>query len=98
MDNHNQIYKTMNNTPRMLFWGIDEFLIMAVPFFIGLLIGSIAVMLCGFVLKGFYRRTKKRYPKGMIRHSLYRNLPDWIFKRIGVFKRLPPSHKRDFLT
>ncbi|MFI5343138.1 MAG: type IV conjugative transfer system protein TraL [Chlamydiales bacterium] len=88
----------MDNTPRMLFWGIDEFVIMVSPFFIGLLVGSVPVMLSGFFLKGFYRRTKKRYPKGAIRHSLYRNLPHWFFKQSGVFKRLPPSHKRDFLT
>ena len=94
----NFVFKTLDNMPRMIFWGVDEFVIMAAPFFIGLLFGSVFMMLSGLVLKKFYCRWKKRYPRGLIMHALYWNLPTRAFIRFGVFKRLPHSHVRDFLT
>ena len=98
MDNRNLIFKTMDNTPRMIFWGVDEFIIMTVPFFLGVLVGSLLIMLSGFVLKRFYSRWKKRYPRGLLKHAFYWNMPTKAFNKAGIFKRLPQSHKRDFLT
>lgn len=98
MDNKNIIFKTMDNTPRMLFWEIDEFIVMAAPFFLGMLVGSVILMLSGFVLRKFYNRWKKRYPRGLLRHTMYWNMPTATLNKAGIFKRLPASHKRDFLT
>jgi type IV conjugative transfer system protein TraL len=98
MDNKNIIYKTMDNTPRMLFWEIDDFIVMAAPFFLGVIAGSILVMLSGFVLKKFYTRWKKTYSKGLLRHTIYWHMPTKAVNKLGIFKRLPQSHKRDYLT
>lgn len=98
MDNQSTIFKTMDNTPRILFWEIDDFLVMSAPFFMGILAGSICLMLSGIVLKKFYARWKKRYPRGLLRHTIYWHMPTKAVNKLGIFKRLPQSHKRDFLT
>lgn len=88
----------MDNTPRMLFWGVDEFMVMAIPFFLGIIFGSVVIMLSGFVVRNFFCRWKRRYPKGVIVHVFYWKLPTQAFMRFGAFKSLPHSHLRDFLT
>jgi type IV conjugative transfer system protein TraL len=98
MDNRSVIFKTLDNAPRMLFWEIDEFIVMAAPFFLGVVVGSLCVMLSGLLFKKFYSRWKRRYPRGLLRHTLYWNIPTRAFNLIGIFKHLPQSHKRDFLT
>lgn len=88
----------MDNTPRMLFWEIDEFILMAAPFFLGVAVGSVSVMLSGIVLKKFYSRWKKRCPRGVLRHTIYWNIPTHSLRVLGIFKRLPDSHERNFIV
>ncbi len=90
------IIKTLDNTPRVLFWGVDEFLLMVGPLFIGMAFGYLSFMLLGFVLKRFYNRLKKRYPRGHFQHIVYWKFPIYALKASGVLKRFPPSHYREF--
>lgn len=98
MEDKGIIFKTLDNTPRMLFWDMDELLMVMVPFFIGGVLGSYLIMLSGFVIKKFYRRSKKRYPKGLLKHIIYWNIPTNVCIKAGIFKSLPHSHKRDFYS
>lgn len=91
------VIKTLDNQPRILFWGIEEFLIMAIPPFIGLLLGNLWVMLGGFALKPLYNRLRRKLPRGAIRHRLYWHLPKSAFKGAGILRNLPPSHIRELL-
>ena len=83
--------------PRVLFWRVDEFAIIVVPIFLGLLIGSILFMTLGFLLKPFYSRLKKKYPRGTLKHKLYWHLPTSIVGKMGICQTIPPSHKRELL-
>ncbi|MFQ5729705.1 MAG: type IV conjugative transfer system protein TraL [Waddliaceae bacterium] len=93
----NLIYKTLDNSPRVLFWTIDEFAVLAVPVFLGVLMGSLLVMSLGLVLRAIYTKLKKRCPKGTLMHRLYWRLPQKAFNRAGILKRIPGSHHRKFL-
>jgi type IV conjugative transfer system protein TraL len=98
MKDRNRIYKTLDNTPRMFFWEIDEFFLMIVPLFIGIMIGSLLLMPSGLFLKWLYCRLKRRYPRGIIKHKFYSALPTSFFVMLGIYKGLPQSHKRKFYT
>lgn len=95
--NHRRIIKTLDNMPRFFFWGMDEFILMVTPFFIGILLGSVLLMILGIVLKPFYTKLKRRYPNGFLKHKLYWNIPKSVFSKMGIFKKLPPSHYRDLV-
>ena len=91
------IIKSLDNPPRMLFWRMDDFLIMAALFFVGLFLGSIFVAFSGVFFKYIYGKLREKYPKGRLQHQFYWILPYETFIRFGKFKNLPPSHKRDFI-
>lgn len=94
----NLIIKTLDNAPRLLFWSADEFLLLAVPLFIGIVFGSFLLMISGFAIKPLLTRLKKRYPKGFLKHRLYWILPKSAFSFSGTLKRVPPSHLREFIA
>lgn len=89
-----RIYKTLDNVPRFLFWTFDEFLLLAIPVFLGLLVGSFLLMALGFALRPIYKRMKKKYKRGSMMHALYWRLPKRAFKQMGILKRIPGSHYR----
>lgn len=95
---HQKIYKTLDNVPRVLFWPIDEFLVLVIPMFLGVLIGSFLLMVLGIALKPFYMKAKKAFPKGSMIHRLYWRLPKSAFNRFNVLKRLPESCLRRFIS
>lgn len=90
------VIKTLNNMPRFLFWGIDEFMCLIIPFISGVLIGSFLLMLSAIPIKHAYALVKKINPRGSLKHRLYWTLPHSFFRSCGFLKNLPPSHKRDF--
>lgn len=95
-NSHKIIIKTLDNMPRMLFWGIDEFVIMFAPVFLGIVMGSVVVMVSGFFAKYFYSKQRNRFPRGYIRHVLYWSLPKDVFIKFGALKQVPPSHVREY--
>lgn len=94
---HHRIIKNLDNSPRMLFWEIDEFALMVAPFFIGLAIGSVFLMGSGFFLRIAYARIKRKMPKGVIQYTIYWILPKSILEHFGLIKRLPGSHLRELV-
>lgn len=84
------IIKTLDNTPRLLFWKIDSFALVTIPFLIGSLFGSFLVMSQGVFIYLLYRRFKRRYPGLNIKHLAYWSLPT------GKKVLFPPSHKREY--
>jgi conjugal transfer pilus assembly protein TraL len=89
------LLKTLDNPPRILFWELDEFLVMLVPVFAGIAIGSLSLMVAGLVLKPVFSKMKRRHKSRSLQHQLYWLLPYSSFQRSGLLKRIPPSHIRE---
>jgi conjugal transfer pilus assembly protein TraL len=94
MNERQLMFKTLDHPIRILFWTIDEFLVMAIPIFLGLCFGSIILILAAAILKPCHSKIKKKLPYGTLKHLLYWNLP---MKKMGRLKRLPSSHFRELL-
>lgn len=80
---------------RILKWTLDEAGIILLPPFLSLLIES---PLLGFVVSGggywALRQIKKRFGLGTLKHALY-----WYFPHNSRrFKKIPPSHIREYLA
>ena len=90
------IFKTLDNTPRILYWHVDEFLIMIVPVFFGIIFGYFILMFGAFLIVP-YGRLKKRLSHQSTAHYAYWYLPTSYLQAFGQFKRLPPSHTREYL-
>ena len=96
MDKH-LVLKTLDDEMRILFWSVDDFLVITVPLFLGILLSSFCIMLSGLFLKYCYTKLKKRFPHHSFKHKLYWTLPTKAFNRRGLIKNLPASHIREFL-
>lgn len=75
---------------RLLFWSLDELVVMMIPFLVGIFSGSFVVILVGIVLYRFYRKNKRRYSAKRIKSLLYWYLP-------GRFVWMMPSYQRHFV-
>ncbi|MBB63437.1 MAG: type IV conjugative transfer system protein TraL [Waddliaceae bacterium] len=91
-----RIIKTLDNQPRVLFWDVDEFLVLFLPLLLGIGIGSILIMLLGIPLKFVFSKTKSK--RGVpLKHRMYWMLPsDFLRKRKGIHN-FPDSHIRDIV-
>jgi conjugal transfer pilus assembly protein TraL len=87
--------KTLDNYPRILFWNLDDFLIVIVPMFFGICLGMLSLMLVGIVPIFIYRRMKKKMPHGSFKHKLYWILPTRVMRKL--LKNVPSSHYREML-
>lgn len=96
MEERQYIFKTLDNPIRLLFWSLDEFLMMITPLFLGICVGSLFLMSLTFVVKPLYSRVKKKYPNGALRHKLYWEFPTSSYNKVGKFHSLPPSHIREY--
>lgn len=96
LENKHCIYKTLDNPPRVLYWPIDEFLIMVSPIFFGIVFGSFILMLGAFI-KMPYTRLKNSLNHRSISHYIYWHLPTCYLHRLGHFKCLPKSNLRVYL-
>lgn len=96
VESKHYIYKTLDNEPRILYWPIDEFLVMVLPVFCGIVFGCFFLMLGSF-LKVPYTRIKKRLSHRSTVHYAYWHLPTDYMKGVGHFKSLPPTHHREYL-
>jgi len=91
-----RVLHTLDNTPRLLFWGVDEFLLMASPILLGLVTGKLLIVFPALLLKPLYTRMKRRFPKGSLKGYLYWHLPHGVTTRMGMFRKAPPSHIRRY--
>ncbi len=83
----NEVFKTLDNSPRVLFWRLDDFIVFTSTFWLGMLFGNIWLMLGGFILKWVYGKIKKQLQHLNVWALLY-----WNFQ-IG-WNCFPPSYKR----
>lgn len=93
----NILLNTLDNPTRVLFWTIDIFSLVVIPVFVGILLSSLIVMLLGFVLVPFYKRFKKKFPGGVLKHRMYWLFPREAFLQFGKLKSFPPSHEREMI-
>ena len=87
--------KTLDNSPRVLFWEVDEFLSLSVPLFLGIALGSLLLAISGIFLKQIYSKIKRKMPFGYFIHRIYWMFPTRSLR--GVIKTLPPSHQREYI-
>jgi len=97
MQDHQYFYKTLDNPIRVLFWTVDEFLILITPLFLSLCLGNVFLLFGGIILKPCYSKIKRKFPNGLFKHKLYWSLPHNFLERTGKTKHLPPSHVRELL-
>ncbi len=77
---------------QMLFWEVDEFLIMSVFFGTGLVISQLTTMIIlSFVLIRFYRRVRDRRANGFLVHAVY-----W-YTGLGAKEENPGSRPIPFI-
>lgn len=81
-----EIKKTLNNTPRLVFWRIDDALIMLIPFAIGVLFGSLLLIAGSFISSYYYRKIRKQQGNINLKALVY-----WVFG--SGFTNIP-SHIR----
>lgn len=93
----NTLVNTLDNPQRILFFRLDEFLLMVTPFFLGLLLDSLLVLCLGFALKIPISRFLKAMPRGSVSSRVYWMLPHATLAKRGKFSSLPPSHIREFI-
>ena len=93
----NILINTLDNPTRILFWEVDGFLVVIIPFFVGMALSSLLIMITGFFLISPYRKLKKMYPRGSLKRKCYWNLPHHVFEKSGKFKGFPPSYERELL-
>ena len=93
----NRILRTLDNPARFLFWNMNDFIILAVPIFLGAGLESLLIMLSGpFMWIAWDKMQKSNRKNGRVfKHYLYWNLPTSIFRK--KLKRVPDSHKRDLI-
>lgn len=88
-----QIFKTLDNASRILFWKLDEFFIMIIPIFLSIALGSFLIVFMAFI-KIPYNRLKKRFLPISVVHYTYWYLPT---RHMRHLKRMPPSNQRELL-
>jgi len=85
----------LDDQPRMLFWEMDEFFAMCIPFGIGIIIGYLFLGLIGGFLAAYaVGKLKAGRGRAIILHAIYWHMPsDSIFK----MNRTPSSYIREFV-
>jgi len=74
--------------PRLVFWRIDDALVLLIPFSFGILFGSILLMIGAFANVWLYRRIRKQ--NGQV------NFKAWSYWTFGLGTLKVPSHIRRF--
>lgn len=83
-----EIKKTLDNVPRLIFWRIDEAFTFIIPFMLGVLFGSLWLVIGSFVCALSYRKIRKKNEE-----LSFRALSYWVF---GVGFSNIPSYIRRF--
>lgn len=96
-DSPRMTYKTFDEPIRILFWTIDEFLILIPLCFIGLILKSLFLICLAFTSKAFYAQMKKKRRHQSYSHFIYLYLPTAVCQKVGYFEGLPPSHLKEVI-
>lgn len=91
-----KIFHTLDNPKRILFWTLNEVLLVFLFFLLGIVFNMLIFLLV-FPINAVYRRLKRKFPKSSFRHKLYWHVPHVIFIKSGRLKNLPPSYIRDLI-
>lgn len=97
LEKKHQLYKTLDNPLRVIFWSIDEFLLMVIPLMIGFMMASPFILLSGIILKISYSKFKRKFPDNRLKHMVYWHLPTHRLRKQKIIKNLPSSHIREFM-
>ena len=89
------IIKSLDNQMRFLFWELDEFGVLVIPLFLGILTSSVLMMCSGLFWRYLLNKFKKKFPRGSLKHYLYWNLPTRHMKK--MVGNCPPSHLRELI-
>jgi type IV conjugative transfer system protein TraL len=87
--------KTLDNSPRILLWNVDEFLLLMAPILVGMCLSWGLMMPVGLVLISPYKRLKKKMPKGSYVQRMYWLLPTCYLRKF--IKNVPASHHRELI-
>ena len=91
--NRHVILNHVDSPLKYIFWTKGEICLFLIPGFIGLFFDQLTL---GLVISGLNvflnREYKKRFGKGQLQAVKY-----WFFPSEKAFKKLPPSHIREYL-
>lgn len=89
-----RVPKHLNDPPRLLFWTMDEALLLFVPIFFGTIAHHFVLGLCaGPVLQQCFKRIKGHEGESLLLRYAYWMLPSEVLP----FRAMPPSHKREYI-
>lgn len=88
------IPRYLDEPERVLFWTMDELLILLVPIFVGIACDFAALgLFVGIAGVALYSRLKARIGEHFFSGVLYWYLPPWLSR----FKATPPSYIREYI-
>lgn len=91
---YTHIPKHLDDSPRFLFWPLDEALLLIIPLFLGLFANFFVTgLMSGVVLLLGIRKMKLVYGSRFLLPMCYWYLPHGLLR----WKRMPPSHIREFI-
>lgn len=91
------ICKTFDHPLRILFWSADEFFILALFCFLGLLLKSLILLVLAWVLQRGLAHVKKSQQHQALSHYMYAYFPTHVCQKANYFLGLPPSHLKELL-
>lgn len=89
--------KTFDQSIRILFWTLDEFLILIPLCFVGIILRSLFLLGLAISFKAIYTQIKRKCRYQSMSHYLYHYFPTDICQKFGYFEGLPPSHLKEVL-
>jgi type IV conjugative transfer system protein TraL len=90
------LINSLDNPKRILFFRLDEFLILAVGFFLSIAFGNALFLVGGAVLRFFYKKFVVKMARGALQSRIYWHLPYAMLAKQKKFRTLPPSHIRRY--
>jgi conjugal transfer pilus assembly protein TraL len=88
-----RIPRYIDTQPQILWWELDEVILLVLSLFAGILTRQLTYFLLGgFVATYFVSKLKSGKSKGYVFHWFY-----WLGIPSFQFRSLPPGHRREFL-
>lgn len=96
-ENGRMTCKTFDQSIRILFWTLDEFIILIPMCLLGVFLHSLFLLCFAIALKAIYTKVKKNRRHRHLTHYLYQYFPTLICQRLGFFEGIPPSHLKEVI-
>jgi|GEM_PF-1731092 len=90
------VIKTLDNPTRILFWDLPDFVLLVLPFFLGMLLESSLILIGGLMGRLLMKKVLRKMPKAYLKRAAYWYLPTRIMNHL-LKTDLPPSHVRRFM-